>query len=306
VRWTPLVVVGSAVLWFTKRRTPRGVHVCCSCDRLQVTYVQTLPVPSSCLCFQETVYSFTNVGNQIGCDGADQGGVVLCRGEIPLHFLAAFLGAFAKFRKATVSVVMSVCLSVRTHGTTRLPLSGFSRNLIFAYFSKLQKIKVSLKLDTPHDDQCTFLITSRSVLLRTRNVTKDVEKIETHILCSVIFFFRKSCHLCGNLEKMWSQRGHRCKYSTAHELCVLVNLRLQTHSEYVILITFPLQQWLRERSVILRYTYIVLYMKLSACPQLFKCIPGVFRRAVVTSGLCQWVTVLSVDTTAGKGSYQIS
>ena len=29
-----------------------------------------------------------------------------------------------------------------------------------------------------------------------------------------------------------------------------------THSEYVILIAFPLQQWLRERSLELRYTYI--------------------------------------------------
>jgi hypothetical protein len=30
-----------------------------------------------------------------------------------------------------------------------------------------------------------------------------------------------------------------------------------THSEYVILITFPLQQWLYERVAMLRYTYIV-------------------------------------------------
>jgi hypothetical protein len=28
-----------------------------------------------------------------------------------------------------------------------------------------------------------------------------------------------------------------------------------THSEYVILIDFPLQQWLRKRSSMLRYTY---------------------------------------------------
>jgi hypothetical protein len=29
-----------------------------------------------------------------------------------------------------------------------------------------------------------------------------------------------------------------------------------TPSEYVILIAFPLQQWLRERASLLRYTYI--------------------------------------------------
>ena len=30
-----------------------------------------------------------------------------------------------------------------------------------------------------------------------------------------------------------------------------------THSEYVILIAFPPQQWLRERASMLRYTYTV-------------------------------------------------
>ena len=31
---------------------------------------------------------------------------------------------------------------------------------------------------------------------------------------------------------------------------------IHTHSEYVIFITFRRQQWLRERSLMLRYTYI--------------------------------------------------
>ena len=31
-----------------------------------------------------------------------------------------------------------------------------------------------------------------------------------------------------------------------------------THSEYVILIAFPLQQWLHERTSVLRYTYVAL------------------------------------------------
>jgi len=34
-----------------------------------------------------------------------------------------------------------------------------------------------------------------------------------------------------------------------------------THSEYVILITFPLQQWLQESVSMLRYTYIVYLVK---------------------------------------------
>jgi len=31
----------------------------------------------------------------------------------------------------------------------------------------------------------------------------------------------------------------------------------KTHSEYVIIITFPLPQWLREQASMVRYTYIV-------------------------------------------------
>ena len=48
-----------------------------------------------------------------------------------------FLGAFAKLRKATISFVMSVRTFVRQHGTIRLPLGGFSLNLIFEDFSKI-------------------------------------------------------------------------------------------------------------------------------------------------------------------------
>jgi hypothetical protein len=44
-----------------------------------------------------------------------------------------FLDMFAKLQKANISCVMSVC---PPHGTTRLPLDGFSRNLIFENCSK--------------------------------------------------------------------------------------------------------------------------------------------------------------------------
>jgi hypothetical protein len=47
------------------------------------------------------------------------------------HF---FLGAFAKLRKAGISVFMSLRLSVRPHGTTLYPLEGFSLNLMCGHF----------------------------------------------------------------------------------------------------------------------------------------------------------------------------
>ena len=60
-----------------------------------------------------------------------------------------FLDAFVKLRKETISFVMSVCLSVLPHGAARLPLDGFSRNLIFDFFFRklIDKIKYSLNSD---------------------------------------------------------------------------------------------------------------------------------------------------------------
>jgi hypothetical protein len=42
------------------------------------------------------------------------------------HNITKLLGATAKLRKATIISVMSVCLSVRPHGTTWLSMDGFS------------------------------------------------------------------------------------------------------------------------------------------------------------------------------------
>ena len=53
-------------------------------------------------------------------------------------------------------------------------------------------------------------------------------------------------------------------------------LRLQTHSEYVILSDFRLQQWLQERVSIVRYTY-------SACHGLYVC----GTRSLAVGEVCQ-------------------
>jgi hypothetical protein len=54
-------------------------------------------------------------------------------------YVAQFLDALKKLRKAIISFVMSVRLSVRVHGTTGLPLDGFSLNMIFEDFSKIYR-----------------------------------------------------------------------------------------------------------------------------------------------------------------------
>jgi hypothetical protein len=82
--------------------------------------------------------------------------------------------------------------------------------------------------------------------------TKLVEKIKTHILCSIILL-RKSCRLWDNVEKC-------CRAGQATDNNITRRMRIacwiteatNTHSEYVILMAFPRQQWLRERASVLR------------------------------------------------------
>ena len=44
-----------------------------------------------------------------------------------------FLGTLTKLQKANMNFVMSVCPSVRPHGTTRVPLDRFSCNLTYEF-----------------------------------------------------------------------------------------------------------------------------------------------------------------------------
>jgi hypothetical protein len=74
---------------------------------------------------------------------------------------------------------------------------------------------------------------------------KFVEKIKTHVLCSVIFF-KKLCFLCDNVENV-VERG-RPQMTWRMRIAWWVPKTKNTHSDYVILTAFPLQQWLHERA----------------------------------------------------------
>jgi hypothetical protein len=54
-----------------------------------------------------------------------------------------FLGVFSELWKATINFLVSVCLSVRPHGKARFTLDGFSWDLIFEYFSKICREKLT-------------------------------------------------------------------------------------------------------------------------------------------------------------------
>jgi hypothetical protein len=70
-------------------------------------------------------------------------------------------------KKETVSFVMSVCLSVLPHGTSRLPLNGILRNLILGNFITLCRensnlVEIGQKIwDTLRKGPVSFVIMCR-------------------------------------------------------------------------------------------------------------------------------------------------
>jgi hypothetical protein len=92
-----------------------------------------------------------------------------------------FFGAFPKSRKATISFVtsvrLSVCPSVGPHRTTRLPVEGFSWNVILLDFSKIWRENSSfIKIEQEQralyvKTNMIFLNIFRLFLLRISNVS---------------------------------------------------------------------------------------------------------------------------------------
>jgi hypothetical protein len=85
--------------------------------------------------------------------------------------------------------------------------------------------------------------------------TKVAQKIKTHILCSMTFFW-KSCRLWDNVEKHGTA-GQATDDNTVRRMrfaCWIINATI-THPEYVIFIAFPLQQQFRARASMLSYAY---------------------------------------------------
>ena len=84
--------------------------------------------------------------------------------------------------------------------------------------------------------------------------TVVVEKIKTHIWCSITFFFFENHAVYEINEKYFAEQG-RPKISIWRMLiaCWIPKVT-NTHSEYVILIAFPLQQRLNHRALLLRHS----------------------------------------------------
>ena len=159
-------------------------------------------------------------------------------------------------KRILASSCLSVRSSVRPHGTTQLPLDGFSRNLmIFRKLSRQFKFHSNQTKTTCtlHKDQYTFSITSRTFLLRMRNVSdkRCRENQNTHF----VTLFRKSCHLRDNVGKIVERGTPKMTIWHMHIAC-WISKATNTDSDCVILIALSLQQWLHKSTSTLRYTYI--------------------------------------------------
>jgi len=113
-------------------------------------------------------------------------------------------------------------------------------------------------MSTSHENQYTFMILSHSLLLKMKNVIdKIVEKIKTHILlCSINFILKNN----AIYEIMWKNIVEPDMSQVAiwhmHFTCWILKA-VNTHSECVILVVFPLQQLLHECISVLHYMYII-------------------------------------------------
>jgi hypothetical protein len=166
----------------------------------------------------------------------------------------AFLGACAKLEKAAISFVMWVrlCLSVRPHGTTRFLLDGSSWNFTFEYFRKIPQ---------QNSTYIKFLTILKSIfiydIISLNYLTKEMfhrawHKSKTYVLCSKSFL-RNSCLLRDNVEKCgtaWLVTDD----SIIRRLRIdcWLNKAIVKHSEYVIILVYAQESWLREGTSMLR------------------------------------------------------
>jgi hypothetical protein len=176
-------------------------------------------------------------------------------------------GPFAELRKSEyylrhvclsvcLYVCLSLCLSVRTEQLSS-QWTDFHEIWYLRIFRKpAEKIQVSLKSDnnnsTLHKDLCKFMIISRWITLRIRNISDKNcrENQNTHFMFNN--FFQKSCRLWDNVEKYGRARQDTDDNIIRRMRFVCwITKATDTHWEYVILIAYQRQQWLRERASVL-------------------------------------------------------
>ena len=123
-------------------------------------------------------------------------------------------------------------------------------------------------MGTVHENRYTFLIISRSFLLKMRNVwdKNRRENRNAHFVFSYVgFFFFLLCHLWDIVEKCgrarWATDDDMVQWRTG-VICMpgIYSESTVTHSESVIFTVFQWQQWLCEWPSLLHYTCIMCFL----------------------------------------------
>ena len=97
--------------------------------------------------------------------------------------------------KRAFNFVMSVCPSVLIEQLGSHWTDFYEMRCLRIFRNSIEKIQVLLKSDKTngyfiHEDLCTFIFISCSLLLRRRNLSdKGYRENQNTILCSIIFFF---------------------------------------------------------------------------------------------------------------------
>jgi hypothetical protein len=107
-----------------------------------------------------------------------------------------------------------------------------------------------------HEGLTTFII-PRRVLMRMRNVSDKIcgQNQNTYFVFSNVSVENRAVY-----EIMWKnvlELGGPQMTIWRTDIACSIPKATNTHLEYVILITFPLQKWLHERASMLCYSYIV-------------------------------------------------
>ena len=117
-----------------------------------------------------------------------------------------FQGTYTKLWKATISFIMSVCLSVDMHGTTPLPKDGFSWKCLNIFQNSIKKIQVSLKLKKNNSYFTWSHIYIYDNILRNSSVIEIMFQTKVYRKSKHKKFPWKSCCLSWNLEKYGKAR----------------------------------------------------------------------------------------------------
>jgi hypothetical protein len=135
----------------------------------------------------------------------------------------------------------------------------FYEILYFSTFRKsVKKIQFSLKSDK-NNGYFTWRLTysmviSSRILLRMIDVSdRHCRENQNTLFTFYIYIFFKSYLLWDNMEK-YGTAGQATDENTIQHMRISywITKATDTHWEYVLLIAFPRQQWLRERASILR------------------------------------------------------